>query len=60
MVRGLEISWSVGTRVRYVARIQALWYMTFLKPIMKRNMRQAWLQGLEQLEQYNNIIIQRK
>jgi Polyketide cyclase / dehydrase and lipid transport len=47
----------VGTRARYAAGIQVVWYMPFLKPVMKRNMRKAWTQGLEQLETY---IIQTK
>jgi hypothetical protein len=48
----------VGTRVRYAAGIQVVWFMPFLKPIMKRNIKKAWTQGLEQLERF--ILEQKK
>jgi hypothetical protein len=48
----------VGTRVWYAAGIQVVWYVPFLNPILKLNLRRAWTQGLEQLEQYH--IIQQK
>ncbi|KAG7354363.1 polyketide cyclase / dehydrase and lipid transport domain containing protein [Nitzschia inconspicua] len=42
----------VGTRVRYAGGMDVVWYLPFLKPILKRNMNQAWKQGLERLDQY--------
>lgn len=42
----------VGTRVRYAAGLELVWYLSFLKLLMKRNMKQAWTQGFQQLDQY--------
>lgn len=42
----------VGTRVRYAGGLELVWYLSFLKPLMQRNMKQAWTQGFRQLDQY--------
>jgi Polyketide cyclase / dehydrase and lipid transport len=50
-------SQSLGTRVRHAAGFEVVWYLPFLKPILKRNMKQSWTQAFQQLDQY---IIQQK
>jgi hypothetical protein len=42
----------VGTRIRYAAGLDLVWYLFFLKPVFERNMKRCWTEGFRQLDLY--------